>query len=269
MPRRVNFEIDEWEGSSMTSRLDRQVAIVTGGARGIGRGCALELAERGCAVALIDLLAPEMARTKTELEEIGAPCLTFEADVALHDRAKEIAAEILAQWGRIDILVNNAGRAQPKGVLELSEEEWDGTIDLNLKSCFNYVQAVAPSMLAAGKGRIVSMSSLNAHSGGVTAAVSKFAYASAKAGILGMTRALAKELGPDILVNAVCPGLIKTEITKNRVIAEREPELIKGIAQKRVGSPADVAQVVAFLALSEPCFVTGQDIKIDGFQWNM
>jgi 3-oxoacyl-[acyl-carrier protein] reductase len=143
------------------------------------------------------------------------------------------------------------------------------TIDVNLKSCFNYARAVAPAMLEAGRGRIVSMSSLNAHSGGVTAAVSRFAYAAAKAGILGMTRALAKELGPHVLVNAVCPGLIKTEIAKNAVIAAREPELIKGVALNRVGSPRDVAEVVAFLALSEPCFVTGQAITVDGFQWNM
>ncbi len=101
-------------------------------------------------------------------------------------------------------------------------------------------------MQTAGYGRIVSMSSLNAHSGGVTAAVSKFAYAAAKAGIIGMTRSLAKELGPNIFVNCVCPGLIKTEVAGNAVIREREPELIKGIALKRVGTPRDVAEVVAF-----------------------
>jgi 3-oxoacyl-[acyl-carrier protein] reductase len=253
----------------MASPLERKTAIVTGGARGIGRGCALKLAEDGCAVALVDLLAPEMARTKVEIEALGVPCLTFEADVADHGRARDLCGAVMAEWGRIDILVNNAGRAQPKGILELTEAEWDATLNLNLKSCFNYVQACAPAMLAAGQGRIVSMSSLNARSGGVTAAVSRFAYAAAKAGILGMTRALAKELGPTILVNAVCPGLIKTEIAKNPVIAAREPELIKGIAQARVGTPRDVAEVVAFLALSDPCFMTGQAITVDGFQWNM
>ncbi|MEM6678619.1 MAG: SDR family NAD(P)-dependent oxidoreductase [Pseudomonadota bacterium] len=248
---------------------ERPTAIVTGGARGIGRGCALKLAEAGCAVALVDVLVPEMARTKGEIEALGVPCLTFEADVADHGAAKEVAEAVLADWGRIDILVNNAGRSMPKGILEVSEAEWDATINVNLKSCFNYVQAVAPAMLAAERGRIVSMSSLNAHSGGVTAAVSRFAYAAAKAGILGMTRALAKELGPHVQVNAVCPGLIKTEITKNAVIAERESELIEGIALHRVGAPRDVAELVGFLALSEPCFITGQAITIDGFQWNM
>jgi 3-oxoacyl-[acyl-carrier protein] reductase len=253
----------------MAAMEDRRVAIVTGGARGIGRGCAHALAERGHAVALVDLLVPEMERTRGEIAAMGVPCLTFEADVADHGRARDVAAGVLEAWGRIDVLVNNAGRAMPAGILEIAEEQWDATIDVNLKSCFNYVQAVAPAMLERKWGRIVSMSSLNAHSGGVTAAVSKFAYAAAKAGILGMTRALAKELGPHIAVNAVCPGLIKTEVAKNAVIVEREAELIKGIALNRVGSPRDVAGLVAFLATVEPNFITGQAITIDGFQWNM
>lgn len=249
--------------------IERKVAIVTGGARGIGRGCALLLAERGCALVLVDLLAPEMASTRKEIEALGGPCLTFEADVSDFARAGEVAKAVLAEWGRIDILVNNAGRPMPKGILEIDEADWDRTIDINLKGCFNWSRAVARPMLDAGHGRIVSMSSLNAHSGGVTAAVSKFAYAAAKAGILGMTRALAKELGPHVHVNAVCPGLIKTELTKNALIAEREPELIRGVALNRVGSPRDVAEIVGFLALSEPCFITGQAITVDGFQWNM
>jgi len=253
----------------MAAPLDRRVAIVTGGARGIGRGCAHALAERGHAVALVDVLVPEMTRTRGEIEAMGVPCLAFEADVIHHGKAKEVAADVLDAWGRIDVLVNNAGRPMPVGILEISEAQWDATIDVNLKSCFNYVQAVAPAMIQRQWGRIVSMSSLNAHSGGVTAAVSKFAYAAAKAGILGMSRALAKELGPHVAVNAILPGLIKTELTKNAVIAQREPELIKGIALGRVGSPRDVAGLVTFLATVEPNFITGQAITIDGFQWNM
>jgi len=253
----------------MATPEDRRVAIVTGGARGIGRGCAHALAQRGHAVALVDLLVPEMQRTKGEIEAMGVPCLTFEADVADHGRAKEVAGGVLDELGRIDVRVNNAGRAMPVGILEITEAQWDSTIDVNLKSCFNYVQAVAPAMLERQWGRIVSMSSLNARSGGVTAAVSRFAYAAAKAGILGLTRALAKELGPHIAVNAVMPGLIKTEITKNAVIRDREPELVKGIALKRVGSPQDVAGLVTFLSTVEPNFITGQAITIDGFQWNM
>ena len=245
-----------------------RVAIVTGGARGIGRACAHALAQRGHELVLVDVLAPEMARTRAEIEAMGRSCLTYEADVALYGRARDVVDDVIRRWGRVDVLINNAGRAQPKGITELSEAEWNATIDVNLKSCFNWIQPVVAHMQAARYGRIVSMSSLNAHSGGVTAAVSKFAYAAAKAGIIGMTRSLAKELGPHILVNCVCPGLIKTEVGGNAVIRDREPELIKGIALKRVGTPRDVAEVVAFLATSEPCYVTGEDITIDGLQWN-
>ncbi|WP_376087534.1 SDR family NAD(P)-dependent oxidoreductase [Roseomonas sp. CCTCC AB2023176] len=252
-----------------------KVAIVTGGARGIGRGCALALARRGLDIALVDLLAPEMERTAGEIEALGRRALQFEADVADFARAQEVADAVFAAFGRLDVLVNNAGKAQPKGILEIAEDEFDRTIAINLKSCFNYVRACVPHMRSGGprepgSGRIVSMSSLNALSGGVTAAVSRFAYASAKAGILGMTRALAKELGPDILVNAICPGLIQTELAKNHVIIERGAALAKnGIAAGRVGTVQDVAEVVAFLTTSEPCFITGQEIIVDGFQYHV
>lgn len=250
-------------------KTEQRTAIVTGGARGIGRGCAHALARENLHVALVDVLVPEMQNTQIELQNLGVQCEIFEADVSDHQRAKEVSGAVLKEWGRIDVLINNAGRPMPAGIQEITESQWDQTINVNLKSCFNYIQAVVPAMLEQQYGRIVSMSSLNAHSGGVTAAVSRFAYASAKAGIIGMTRALAKELGPQIAINAVCPGLIKTELlAKNPVITEREPELIKGIALNRCGGPADVANVVAFLATSEPCFITGQDITVDGFQWN-
>jgi 3-oxoacyl-[acyl-carrier protein] reductase len=248
----------------------RKVAIITGGARGIGRACALALARAGYDIALVDLLGPELERTANEIRALDRDAMTFEADTSLFVRAQEIAAEVKAQLGRIDFLLNNAGKPMPKGVLEISEREFDDTIAINLKSPFNYVRAVAPVMLEQGGGRIVSMSSVNAHSGGVTAAVSRFAYASAKAGILGMTRALAKELGPTILVNAICPGLIQTEIPKNPVIVERGAEIARtGIALRRVGGTDDVAQLVVFLATSEPCFITGQDFTVDGFQYNI
>ncbi|MEO8715128.1 MAG: SDR family NAD(P)-dependent oxidoreductase [Acetobacteraceae bacterium] len=247
-----------------------KVAIVTGGARGIGRGCAHALARAGYAIALVDLLVPEMERTAAEISGIGAATMCLRADVADFSKARDVVAEIHERFGRIDFLLNNAGRPMPKGLLDITEEEFDRTIAINLKSCFNYIRAVAPIMLAQGGGRIASMSSLNAHSGGVTAALSRFSYAAAKAGILGMTRALAKELGPSILINAICPGLIQTELAKNPVIVERGAEIARdGIALHRMGSPDDVAQLVVFLATSEPCFITGQDFKVDGFQYNM
>jgi 3-oxoacyl-[acyl-carrier protein] reductase len=248
----------------------QKVAIVTGGARGIGRACAHGLARAGFAIALIDLLQPEMERTAAEIGALGLPALCLKADVADFARAQQVASAVKERFGHIDFLLNNAGQPMPKGILEISEAEYDRTIAVNLKSCFNYIRAVAPIMLAQGGGRIVSMSSLNAHSGGVTAALSRFSYAAAKAGILGMTRALAKELGPSILINAICPGLIETELAKNPVIVERGAEIARdGIALRRVGTPQDVAELVVFLAASEPCYITGQDFKVDGFQHNM
>jgi len=243
-----------------------KTAIVTGGGRGIGRSCALELAARGVDIALVDVIPADLERTKAEIEALRRRALTFEADVADHARAAETVAAVVAEWGRIDILFNNAGKSNAKPMLEITEAEFDRTIAVNLKGAFNYIHAAAPHMKAAGAGRIINMSSLNAHTGGVTSAVSKFSYAAAKAGLLGMTRALAKELGPEILVNAICPGVIKTELG-NDLIRAREAELVRGIAAGRTGTPADIAQLVAFLALSEPCFITGQDIVIDGFQW--
>jgi len=247
---------------------DRKVAVVTGGARGIGRACAHALAERGFDLVLVDLLRPEMERTAAEIRAMGRDALIEEADVADHARARAVAAAVEAGWGRVDALVNNAGKANPKGILDCTEEEFDRTIAVNLKSCFNYIQALVPLMQRGGGGRIVSMSSLNAHTGGVTSAVSKFSYAAAKAGILGMTRALAKELGPAIAVNAICPGIIQTEIG-NSLTRTRGAELARKIALGRVGAPQDVARMVAFLCAEEPNFITGQHFVIDGFQWEI
>ena len=244
-----------------------KVAIVTGGARGIGRECALELARGGFDVALVDLLEPEMARTRGELEALGSRVTCHMADVSEFVRAGKVIDDVRTSHGRIDVLVNNAGKTDGTGILEITEAAFDRTIAINLKSCFNYVHHAAPVMLAGGGGRIVNMSSLNAFTGGVTAAVSRFAYAAAKAGILGMTRALAKELRPSILVNAVCPGVIQTELTQGMTGA-RGNELAAGIALGRLGTTTDVARVVAFLAASEPCFITGQEIVVDGFQFN-
>lgn len=246
----------------------RRHALVTGGARGIGRGCAHALAERGFEIVLVDLLRPELERTAGELAALGRATMIEEADVADHARAREIIAAVRQRFGRLDVLVNNAGRGNPAGILEITEEAFDRTIAVNLKSCFNYIQASVPLMREGGGGRIVSMSSLNAHTGGVTSAVSKFSYAAAKAGIVGMTRALAKELGPAIAVNCVCPGIIETELG-NRLTKSRGPELAKKIALGRLGTPADVGGLVAFLATAEPCFITGQAITIDGFQWEI
>lgn len=248
----------------------RGAAIVTGGARGIGRASALALAQAGFSIMLVDILEDEARTTAREIRDAGQKVSVAIADVADHRRAHEAVDQTLRELGPIDFLLNNAGRPMPKGILEIEEEEFDRTIAINLKSCFNYIRAVAPAMLDRGRGRIVCMSSLNAYSGGVTAAVSRFAYAAAKGGIVSMVRSLAKELGPAISINAIAPGLIATEGGGNPVIRARGSEIAaNGIALRRVGKPADVAAVVHFLATSEPNFMTGQTLTVDGFQYQM
>jgi 3-oxoacyl-[acyl-carrier protein] reductase len=245
-----------------------RTALVTGAARGIGRASALTLAEAGFDIVLVDLLETEMQATAREIEAYGVRALTFRADVSDFARAHTIIEQAATTWGRLDVLVNNAGAPSPKPILEISEAEFDRAIAVNLKSCFNYIHAAAPIMLGQdGGGRIISISSLNALSGGVTSAVSKHAYAAAKAGILGLTRSLAKELGPKVSVNAICPGVIATELLRD-LISQREAQLTAGIAMGRVGTPEDVASVVRYLAADAHMFVTGQHIVVDGFQWS-
>ena len=245
-----------------------KTALVTGGARGIGRACALALAEAGFDIALVDLLEAEMAATARDIAARGVRTLNFQADVSDFARAHAISDEIVAKWGRLDVLLNNAGAPNPKPILEISEAEFDRTIAVNLKSCFNYVHASAPFMMKQDTGgRIISISSINALSGGVTSAVSKHAYAAAKAGILGLTRSLAKELGPKVAVNAICPGIIATDLLGG-LLTDRKAELVAGIAMGRVGAPEDVASLVRYLAVEAHMFMTGQHFVVDGFQWS-
>jgi 3-oxoacyl-[acyl-carrier protein] reductase len=245
-----------------------KTALVTGGARGIGRACALALADAGLDIALVDLLEKEMAATARDIEARGRRTLTYRADVSDFARAHAVVGEVNAKWGQLDVLLNNAGGSNPKPILEITEAEFDRTIAINLKSCFNFIHAAAPVMTKqASGGRIISISSINALSGGVTSAVSKHAYAAAKAGILGLTRALAKELGPKVAVNAICPGVIATDPAAG-LLAERAAQLTAGIAMGRLGKPEDIASIVRYLAVEAHMYMTGQHFVVDGFQWS-
>jgi 3-oxoacyl-[acyl-carrier protein] reductase len=245
-----------------------KTALVTGGARGIGRACALALADAGCDIALVDLLEKEMAATARDIEARGRRTLTYQADVTDFARAQAIVDKINTKWGHLDVLLNNAGAPNPKPILEISEAEFDRTIAVNLKSCFNFIHAAAPIMTKQETGgRIISISSINALSGGVTSAVSKHAYAAAKAGILGLTRSLAKELGPKVAVNAICPGVIATDLLGG-LLSERGAQLTAGIAMGRVGKPEDIASIVRYLAVEAHMYMTGQHFVVDGFQWS-
>jgi 3-oxoacyl-[acyl-carrier protein] reductase len=245
------------------SGLPARTAIVTGAARGIGRACALSLARQGFAVALVDLREEELASTAAEVQALGVPALPVIADTADHAGAKRRVAEITAAWGRIDVLVNNAAVPQPRRILEITEAEWDSGMAVNLKGYFNWSQAVAPVMLGGRGGRIVNISSVSAHTGPRIFSVSRFAYSTAKAGILGMTRALARELAPTITVNAVCPGAIETERTRAN-LGEHLDHVIRETPLERLGTPEDIAVVVTFLATATPMYMTGEVIDVDG-----
>ena len=156
-------------------------------------------------LALVDVLEAELKEAANKLRATGVRAESFVADVSNFAKAQEVADDILKRYESISVLVNNAGIGSSKGLLEISESEWDRTLAVNLKGCFNWSRAIVPSMQERGSGRIINIASIAAYSGGT---LSKLAYAASKAGILGMTRSLAKELGPAITVNAICPGTI-------------------------------------------------------------
>jgi len=242
------------------------VAVITGAARGIGRACAIALAKRGHAVALADRLVAELEVTAGEITDLEVEALVLAGSVADFDAVQEHGKKVLDRFGRVDVLVNNAGVAQPKTLIEISEAEYDETLAINLKGCFNWCKAVAPAMLDQKHGRIVNISSVSAHNGAGPNAVSRFAYCAAKAGILGMTRGLAKELAPHVTVNAICPGSIRTDLT-SKLFDRREQEILDAIPLGRFGTPEDIAEVVAFLATVSPNFITGEVVDVDGGQW--
>ncbi len=242
------------------------LAVVTGAARGIGRASALALARRGFDTALVDRLEAELSEAKAAVEACGRRAMPIVTDVSLYDEAQRWGAEIIRQFGRIDVLVNNAGISQPKTLIEISEADYDQTIAVNLKSQFNWCKAVAPQMLKQGAGRIINISSVSPNNGAGPMAVSRFAYCTAKAGVLGLTRGLAKELAPAVTVNAICPGSIHTDLT-DRLISERRDMILSSIPLQRLGTPEDIAEVVAFLATLTPNFITGEVIDVDGGQF--
>lgn len=247
---------------------DRSVrsVVVTGGANGIGLATALRYGRAGYRVALVDLHDQALNEGAQLVAATGAECLLIKADVSDFYEAQAQAAHILECWGQIDVLVNNAGISQTKTLLEISEAEWDRTIAVNLKGYFNWCKAVVPAMMEQGKGRIVNVSSVGAHTGGGPNAASKVAYVTTKAGILGLTRALARELAPVIHANAVCPGAIDTHMTQGH-FTPRRAAIEAGIPLRRLGTPEDIAEVIFFLGASEPCFLTGEVIDADGGQW--
>jgi NAD(P)-dependent dehydrogenase (short-subunit alcohol dehydrogenase family) len=241
------------------------VAIVTGAGRGIGQAIAQALATDGFHVAVVDLdgeTATEIARALTDQ---GRPeALGFQADVREYARARAVIDELLARFGRVDALVNNAGIPSPKPFTELTEADWDLVIGVHLKGSFNWSHCVAPAMLAAGWGRIVCISSMNAKTGGAFPALSKTAYAAAKAGMLGLIRGLARELAPAVTANAICPGLIRTELAAPMLDGPIGEAAVRAIPAGRVGLPEEIADAVSFLVSDRASYITGEALDVNG-----
>jgi len=245
-------------------RFAGKVVLVTGAGseRGIGRAVALAFANEGASVVITDVVAAGVERVARELSE-HAKAIGEVADVRSKAEMERVVARAGEQFGGLDVLINNAGLTRPTKFLDISEEEYDLVVDVNLKGMFMATQAAVPAMLKRGKGAIVSLSSVSGQRGGGVFGTS--AYSAAKAGIAGLTRALARELSPQgIRVNCVAPSLIDTDIFGGQVTEERKKELGESTLGGRVGNVADVVNGILFLADDASEYLTGVTLDING-----
>jgi 3-oxoacyl-[acyl-carrier protein] reductase len=247
--------------------LSNRTAIITGGARGIGRGTALKFADEGCDVVIADLLEEQANKTAAEVRQKGRKGLAIKCDVTDSKQVHTMVAEVISQFGKIDILVNDAGAMFGTFPAEKEpEDHWEKVMNLNLKSGYLCAREVIPYMKEKKYGKIVNLSSI----GAVYPPGPSMAYASAKAGVLGLTRALALELGAfNITVNAIMPGAIPTDFWNLPPTVDMEAvkaNVGKGILMQRVGTPEDVARVALFFASELSDYVTGESIIVGGGQ---
>ncbi|MBI5445965.1 MAG: SDR family oxidoreductase [Deltaproteobacteria bacterium] len=241
--------------------LDGQVAIVTGGARGLGRGIAETLAGEGAAIVIADLLGEAARKTAQELEAKGARAAAYEVNVTRFDQVEGLVSEVVKRFGRLDIMVNNAGNTtHPAWCWEMSNADWQSVIDTHINGTFYGIKAAARVMKERRYGRIVNLSSVAAVHGFVT----QMNYAAAKFAIVGMTLSAAKELGPHgITVNAMQPGVIRSDMTAI-LLTQGEERVISATPTRRVGEPSDVGNVVRFFVSPASEFITGVVVRVDG-----
>src|SRR5687767_745082 len=238
-----------------------RTAIVTGAARGIGRAISLELARQGCNIAFNYSQSAEQADSlSSELAGLGRKVRAYQLDVAKYQDAESMVGQVREEFGRIDYLINNAGIIRDKLILRMSEGDWDQVLDTNLKGTFNFSKAVTGVMIKARSGSILNISSIS----GVVGMAGQTNYSASKAGMIGFTKALAKEVASrGITVNAMALGLINSDMTSSFSPEHRE-KMIEGIPLKRFGTVEEVGRIAAFLLSDDARYITGQVIQVDG-----
>ena len=244
----------------MCKRLEGKVAIVTGGARGIGKAICARLAEEGAKLAIVDIMLETAQQTVDEFKAAGVDARAYAANVAKAEDAEATVAAVVKDFGKVDILVNNAGITKDNLMLRMTEAEWDAVIAVNLKGTYNFTKAVVRPMMKQRSGKIVNIASVVGRMGNVGQAN----YSASKAGVIALAKTTAKEFGSrNIQVNAVAPGYIITDMTANLPQAVRDA-FMAIIPAKRGGTPQDVANVVYFLCSPDSDYVSGQVINVDG-----
>lgn len=241
--------------------LQGKCAVITGASRGIGREIALRYAREGANIVLnYRNSETEALQLKEELDKLGSNTLIIKANVSKFEEAEKLIKEAKEVFGRVDILVNNAGITKDNLIMRMKEEEFDSVIDVNLKGAFNCLKAVTPIMIRQKSGKIINMSSVV----GVIGNAGQVNYCASKAGLIGMTKSLAREIGgKNINVNAIAPGFIDTDMTK--VLSEdQKKNILSQVPLKRFGDAQDIANLALFLASDQSDYITGQVIHVDG-----
>ena len=241
--------------------LDGKVALITGAARGIGKAIAIKFAQEGADIAFTDLEINDVAKqTIAELEAFGHKVKAYASNAADFEQTHQVVEDIQKEFGRIDILVNNAGITRDGLMLRMEEKQWDAVLTVNLKSAFNFIHALTPIMAKQRGGSIINMSSVV----GVSGNAGQCNYSASKAGLIGLTKSIAKEMGPrGLRANAIAPGFIVTEMTA-ALPQEVRDQWVKTIPLRRGGTPEDVANVALFLASDLSSYVSGQVINCCG-----